>query len=106
MSPEWRAELEAFSKMSTDGRVAWCGRAILALTILARGTYLAGTDDVSDPRRLRRFNELMHRIAGRQADVDMDAATIALFFELIGEASRELHVSAALLGALRDYSAL
>lgn len=101
MSPEWRTQLQAFSEMSTDGRVAWCGRALLALTILARETYLAGTDDVADPRRLRRFNELMHRIAGRQAVADMDAATVDSFFAPISEASSELRVSAALLDRLR-----
>ncbi|WP_155931325.1 MULTISPECIES: hypothetical protein [Methylosinus] len=88
--------------MSTDGRIAWCGRAILALTILARGTYLAGTDDVVDPPRLRRFNELTHRIAGRQAAIDMDEATIESFFALVGASTDELGVSAALLEQLRS----
>ncbi|HEY8261591.1 MAG TPA: hypothetical protein VIG55_10305 [Methylosinus sp.] len=89
--------------MTPDGRVAWRLRAILALTILARDTYVAGSDDIVDPRRLRRFNELMHRIAGRQVAIEMDDAAVESFFELIGEASSELGVSAALLGRLRAF---
>lgn len=33
-----------------------------ALTILARDTYEVGTEDVANPSRLRRINELQHRI--------------------------------------------
>jgi geranylgeranyl pyrophosphate synthase len=89
--------------MTPDGRVAWRFRAILALTILARDTYVAGSDGVADPRRLRRFNELIHRIAGRQVAIDMDDEAIESLFQLISEASSELGVSAALLGQLRAF---
>ena len=32
------------------------------LTVIARGTYVAQTDDVADPRRLRQLNEVQHRV--------------------------------------------
>jgi hypothetical protein len=34
------------------------------LTITARGTYIPGTQDVADPRRLRMLNEVQHRVTG------------------------------------------
>lgn len=35
-----------------------------ALTILARDTYEVGTEGVTNPSRLRRINELQHRVIG------------------------------------------
>jgi hypothetical protein len=34
------------------------------LTITARGTYIEGTEDIADPRRLRMLNEVQHRVTG------------------------------------------
>jgi hypothetical protein len=106
MSPEWRVELERFRKMSADQRVTWCGRAILALTILARGTYVPGTDEVFDPRRLRGFNELIHRVAGWRVADDWDEAAAELFFEMVSEATAELRIEAGLLEQLRGATRL
>ena len=35
------------------------------LTIDARDTYIAGTEAIADPVRLRGFNEIQHRLAGQ-----------------------------------------
>ncbi len=37
------------------------------LTVAARDTYEVGTEHVVDPARLRRFNELQHRLAAQVA---------------------------------------
>jgi hypothetical protein len=34
------------------------------LTIIARDTYEAGTEEVLEPQRLRRINEIQHRVFG------------------------------------------
>jgi len=34
------------------------------MTIVARGTYVGGTEDIADPRRLRLLNERQHRVTG------------------------------------------
>jgi len=36
-----------------------------SLTVAARDTYTAGKDGVADPRRLRRINEIQHRVVGQ-----------------------------------------
>jgi hypothetical protein len=105
MSPEWRVEFETFRRLTPDRRVLWLSRAILQLSISARGSYLAGSEDVAEPKRLRRFNELIHRIAGRQialATASAIGANDELFFELLSEATEELRVGAALLASLRS----
>lgn len=32
------------------------------LTVSARSTYIAGTEDIAEPRVLRAYNELLHRV--------------------------------------------
>jgi len=47
-------------EVQAKGLASW----MHAATIDARGTYIPGTEAIADPVRLRRFNELQHRLSG------------------------------------------
>ena len=68
-----QSELERFVRMGPQDQILWLSRLIHLLTIEARSTYERGTDQVVDPMRLRRYNELIHRVAGFQRDVILDS---------------------------------
>ena len=49
--------------MKQHDQLIWLSQLLYLLSMLARGTYEAGTDTVLEPIKLRKFNELIHRIA-------------------------------------------
>jgi len=59
----WHSELARFRQLSQLEQLAWLSQMIHLISMFARGTYEAGTDGVLQPNELRRFNELIHRIA-------------------------------------------
>jgi len=65
----WDSELLRFRAMDFDEKVRWLTELIFLLTMFARGTYAAGADGVAEPDRLRRFNELIHRVATFQKKI-------------------------------------
>ena len=88
----WQSELLHFRTMSQSEKLVWLSQLLHLISMFARDTYEVGTDGVSKPNNLRRFNELIHRIAsfqkkiarpGSQGMPDED------FFELL---QRELSV--------------
>lgn len=84
----WESELARFRQMSQLEQIAWLSELLFLVTICARGTYEAGTDQVTHPADLRRFNELIHRIACFQKKVVSGRSTGMpdyLVFELIEE---------------------
>jgi hypothetical protein len=65
----WQTELPRFRAMAQLGQLCWLSSLIFHLSVYARDTYEAGTDGVSRPGDLRRFNELIHRVATYQKKV-------------------------------------
>ncbi|MFZ2990697.1 hypothetical protein [Ideonella sp.] len=65
ISTSWNQECEAYSQLSTRDREIWLVQLASALTIAARDTYQVGGDDLSDSKRMRRFNELLHRVVNQ-----------------------------------------
>ncbi|MBK8964239.1 MAG: hypothetical protein IPM75_14530 [Candidatus Competibacteraceae bacterium] len=59
----WNSELIKFREMGQLNQLVWLSQLLYLISMLARGTYEAGTDAVLDPIKLRQFNELIHRIA-------------------------------------------
>lgn len=71
------------------------------LTIWARDTYEAGTEEVVDPHRLREFNELLHRVTSHLSDLmarRSDRRPDEMMARLIVEAAGELRCERALSG--------
>jgi hypothetical protein len=56
--------METYSKMPVADQALCLALYGYELTILARDAYEPGTDDVKNPRWLRRLNEIQHRILG------------------------------------------
>lgn len=59
----WPSELARFRQLSQLEQLAWLSQLVHLISMFARGTYEVGADGVLQPKELRRFNELLHRIA-------------------------------------------
>ena len=81
------------------------------LTVAARDTYEAGGSDVADPKRLRRYNETLHRVSAAALDADegrTDEALQTLLAQLEAAqapASSEPDIEAALDRSLASVAA-
>jgi hypothetical protein len=69
MALEWSKELDRFRKMMPEQQLAWFSQLLFWLSMFARDTYEVGTDGVSKPHELRRFNEVLHRLASQQLKI-------------------------------------
>lgn len=56
--------IAAYSCLTLDQQVQVLAAYAHDLTVIARGTYVPGTEDIADPRRLRMLNEVQHRVTG------------------------------------------
>jgi hypothetical protein len=54
----------AYAALPTDRQIRLLAEYASRLTVIARGTYVPGTEDIADPRRLRMLNEVQHRVTG------------------------------------------
>jgi hypothetical protein len=61
-SLSWREEELAFANLSRVESITWLARLAAALTVAARDTYEVGGDGILDNKRMRRINELIHRV--------------------------------------------
>ena len=60
-----------YSALDRDRKIAVLATYGHELTILSRGAYVPGTEEVSDPVRLRRANETFHRVFSHIRDLSM-----------------------------------
>jgi len=103
-SSDWDSEMAAFPSMPSDDRVQWLSKLMCALTVFARSTYTVGGEGVDDPSKLRRFNELFHRVASQLRDtaVRKNGRPDDVFVKGLTESMRELGIQpSSLLGYLR-----
>src|SRR2546426_5580884 len=56
--------IDTFHQYSPREQIDFLVHLAHVLTILARDTYEVGTEGVTNPSRLRRINELQHRVMG------------------------------------------
>ncbi|MDG4558493.1 MAG: hypothetical protein P9F19_14040 [Candidatus Contendobacter sp.] len=61
MAESWDQEFATFATLDGAERARWLARLAAALTVAARDTYEVGGNGIQDPKRMRRFNELLHR---------------------------------------------
>ena len=55
-------EADWIGSITPDQKIRFLARLSFEITIAARHTYEAGTDDLTNPRQLRRINEILHRV--------------------------------------------
>jgi hypothetical protein len=95
MALEWSKELDRFRTMTQAQQLAWFSQLLFLLSMFARDTYKMGTDGVSKPRELRRFNEVLHRLASQQLKIakgDMARIPDDQMFQLLEEETSALAV--------------
>ena len=73
--------------LSRSERIAVLARIAHALTIRARDTYEAGTENVLEPQVLRSYNELLHRVTAAVKDhlVGTDGFSLETILEIVRE---------------------
>ena len=87
INPVWESETARLMGLPLEERWRWFARLLFALTMLARTTYVVGGDGLIQPERMRRFNELTHRVAQQLKDLAAGARGIpdAPFLAGVGE---------------------
>jgi len=55
-------DMTAFSSLTQTQQIVFLASYAHCLTMAARDTYVPGEDTVADPCRLRRMNEIQHRV--------------------------------------------
>ena len=99
-NPSWNIEIQRFLGAAGHSRQKWLVDLLYALTVFARDTYTVGGTGVDSPERLRRFNELMHRAAGKLRDelVGCSGMPDDLFVRMIMAEADSLGLSAKEFG--------
>ncbi len=102
----WKHEFDRYIRFDLEHKVVWLSRLLFLISMFARDTYEPGTVYVEKPIELRRFNELLHRIASQQLDIALDEPERMpdeQFFTMISEEIEQLDVDAGdLIGLLRE----
>ena len=57
------AETEWVDSLALGDKLCFLARLSFEITIAGRHSYEAGTDELSNPRQLRRVNEVQHRVS-------------------------------------------
>lgn len=93
MRNAWHRKQTWFSSASREQQIRWISSLLFQISIFARGTYEVGTEDLTDPQRMRRFNELFHRITLHQLalfDDNPKRFSDEIFFQFLSEAIQEV----------------
>ena len=108
MIDPWKVELERYRSMSQNQRVRWLSCLMYFVSMFARDTYSVGTEGLDKPEDLRKYNELIHRIAAHQLNTTDDNARGVPdedFFSGIAAATAELSIrSNYLLNLMRKHA--
>src|SRR5438046_2930840 len=87
---------ERYETLSKQQRLLFLSTIVSELTLAGRGTYMAGTDAVADPPRLRAINEFEHRVVSHLRDViagSRERHPDDVICQVIFESARELQLS-------------
>ena len=78
--------ISIFSSLETEGQVSVLAMLAFELTILARNTYVVGSEAVSQPKQLRVYNEMQHKLLGHLCKIlshDKNRYPDDVFFTII-----------------------
>ena len=100
MIDTWHKARDWFLDATKDQQVRYLSSLLYHVSMLARVTYESGTENLDAPIDLRRFNELIQRIAAHQLDIIEEypcRMSDEVFFEYLAEATMEVSISAEML---------
>jgi hypothetical protein len=100
----WAAEVSRYCGTAASDRWRWLAKLAFLLTVLARDTYVVGGAGLVDPVRMRRFNELAHRVSGqlKSKAAGTEGIPDQEFGKMVGEELTALGISLdSLVGHLR-----
>ena len=90
-----RSWLTGFPAMATEKQVVWLSRFIFLMTMFARETYDTESSGLRDGAKMRRYNELTHRLSSQLQKI-MTESTSGMpddvFVEYLTEALSELKI--------------
>ncbi len=91
---DWNTNIDQYLAMAPTDKWRWLARLLFSLSVFARGTYEVGGRGITDPIRMRSFNELIHRVAGQQLQYAnlSDGRPDMVFCEMLTLALNELGV--------------
>jgi hypothetical protein len=86
-SSTWSEETIRFAGLSGHDRWRWFARLLRELTMMARSTYTPGGLGLDHPERMRRLNELTHRVAEQfRNNIDgISARPDEIFIKIVSE---------------------
>ena len=73
-----------------DDQLLWLAAAIRYVSMVARGTYVPDGDDLEDPKRMRKLNEIVHRISDHllsRIDTGRSGIPDDIFFDYLSVAT-------------------
>lgn len=102
-------ELKAtqFLSMNKNDKVLWLSQLMVAVTMIARETYDVGSHGLAEPERLRRYNELLHRVGCQQVKVikdDPGRMPDSLFLKILEASMCELNLKVERLFKVMHWS--
>lgn len=111
MFPKKKEMFPIMKSASSGSDAAFLASVALMLTICARDTYEAGTDEVLEPRRLRAYNELLHRVISTlrshlRGEKGYSTETVIEMMQAFGNKNREVNAIEWALRKARESSPL
>ncbi|NJO15537.1 MAG: hypothetical protein HC877_07270 [Thioploca sp.] len=100
MSEQWKIELTGFLNMAQPQKIIWLSKLLFIISMFARDTYQVGTDQVERANELRKYNELLHRIATFQLEIATEKSIRKpdeQFFLMLAEAVDEIGINISTL---------
>jgi hypothetical protein len=91
-----KALAESFAGSSSHEQAKLLSAWMHALTLDARDTYIAGTEAIADPVRLRGMNEAQHRISGQLHKIlcdDTDRYPDEVFMAMMLDVTKSLRAN-------------
>jgi len=87
MNEQWIEELSRFSSLDQKQKILWLCKLLFYISMFARDTYQEGTEQVDKPEVLRKYNELLHRIASFQLEINENNRKLdEQFFMMLADA--------------------
>lgn len=66
MEQLWELENRRFSPLPKGQKIFWLAKLMFLLTVVARDGDMPGGDSFAGPEKMRKFNEIVHKVVSHQ----------------------------------------